>query len=81
MHMLNQYVVLKLVLTEQYMIMGVASVITGIAVVPGIFTDYLVMIGFAVVLVAFLRSGIIPRPAGIGLAIAYAAYLGYTLLF
>jgi len=62
------------------MIMGVASVITGIAVVPGIFTDYLVMIGFAVVLVAFLRSGIIPRPAGIGLAIAYAVYLGYTLL-
>ena len=48
------------------MIMGVASVITGIAVVPGMFTDYLVMIGFAVVLVAFLRSGIIPRPAGIG---------------
>jgi len=63
------------------MIMGVASVITGIAVTPGIFTDYLVMIGFAVVLVAFLRSGIIPRPAGIGLAIAYAVYLGYTLLF
>jgi len=62
------------------MIMGVASVITGIAVVPGMFTDYLVMIGFAVVLVAFLRSGIIPRPAGIGLAIAYAVYLGYTLL-
>jgi len=63
------------------MIMGVASVITGIAVTPGIFTDYLVMIGFAVVLVAFLRSGIIPRPVGIGLAIAYAVYLGYTLLF
>jgi len=62
------------------MIMGVASVITGIAVVPGMFTDYLIMIGFAIVLVAFLRSGIIPRPAGIGLAIAYAAYLGYTLL-
>jgi cation:H+ antiporter len=62
------------------MIMGVASMITGIAVVPGIFTDYLVMIGFAVVLVAFLRSGIIPRAAGIGLAIAYAVYLGYTLL-
>jgi len=62
------------------MSMGVASVITGIAVVPGIFTDYLVMIGFAVVLVAFLRSGIIPRAAGIGLAIAYAVYLGYTLL-
>jgi len=62
------------------MIMGIASVITGIAVTPDIFTDYLVMIGFAVVLVAFLRSGIIPRPAGIGLAIAYGAYLGYTLL-
>ena len=62
------------------MILGISSVITGIAVVPGMFTDYLVMIGFAVVLVAFLRSGIIPRPAGIGLAIAYAAYLGYTLL-
>jgi len=64
-----------------HMIMGVASLITGLAGVPGIFTDYLVMIGFAVVLIAFLRSGIIPRPAGIGLAIAYAAYLGYTLLF
>jgi cation:H+ antiporter len=62
------------------MILGISSVITGIAVVPGMFTDYLVMIGFAVVLVAFLRSGIIPRPAGVGLVIAYAAYLGYTLL-
>ena len=62
------------------MILGISSVITGIAVVPGMFTDYLVMIGFAVVLIAFLRSGIIPRPAGLGLAIAYAAYLGYTLL-
>ena len=63
------------------MIMGVASVITGIAVVPEIFNDYIIMIGFAVVLIAFLRSGIIPRAAGIGLAIAYAVYLGYTLLF
>jgi len=62
------------------MIMGVASVITGISVVPGMFADYLIMIGFAIVLIAFLRSGIIPRPAGIGLAIAYAVYLGYTLL-
>ena len=62
------------------MILGISSVITGIAVVPGMFTDYLVMIGFAIVLIAFLRSGIIPRPAGIGLAIAYAVYLGYTLL-
>jgi len=62
------------------MILGISSVITGIAVVPGMFTDYLVMIGFAVVLVAFLRSGIIPRPAGVGLVVAYAAYLGYTLL-
>ena len=62
------------------MILGISSVITGIAVVPGMFTDYLIMIGFAVVLIAFLRSGIIPRPAGIGLVIAYAAYLGYTLL-
>ncbi len=62
------------------MILGISSVITGIAVVPGMFTDYLVMIGFAVVLIAFLRTGIIPRAAGIGLAIAYAVYLGYTLL-
>ena len=62
------------------MILGISSVITGIAVVPGMFTNYLVMIGFAVVLIAFLRSGLIPRPAGIGLAIAYVVYLGYTLL-
>ena len=65
---------------SDFMIMGIASMITGIAVVPGMFTDYLVMIGFAIVLVAFLRSGIIPRFAGVGLVIAYAVYLGYTLL-
>ena len=62
------------------MILGISSVITGIAVVPGIFTDYLIMIGFSIVLIAFLRSGIIPKPAGIGLVIAYVVYLGYTLL-
>ena len=62
------------------MILGISSVITGIAVVPGIFTDYLIMVGFSIVLIAFLRSGIIPKPAGIGLVIAYAVYLGYTLL-
>ena len=62
------------------MILGISSVITGIAIVPGMFTNYLIMIGFAVVLIAFLRSGLIPRPAGIGLAIAYVVYLGYTLL-
>jgi len=62
------------------MILGISSVITGIAVVPDIFTHYFIMIGFSIVLIAFLRSGIIPRPAGIGLVIAYAAYIGYTLL-
>ena len=61
------------------MIMGVASVITGIAVTPDIFTDYLVMIGFGIALIAFFRSGIIPRPAGIGLVIVYVVYLTYTL--
>jgi cation:H+ antiporter len=62
------------------MILGISSVITGIAVVPGMFTHYFIMIGFSIVLIAFLRSGIIPRPAGVGLVIAYAAYIGYTLL-
>jgi len=62
------------------MILGISSVITGIAVVPGMFTHYFLMIGFSIVLIAFLRSGIIPRPAGVGLVIAYAAYIGYTLL-
>ena len=62
------------------MILGISSVITGIAVVPDIFTHYFIMIGFSIVLIAFLRSGIIPRPAGVGLVIAYAAYIGYTLL-
>ena len=61
------------------MIMGVASVITGIAVTPDIFTDYFVMIGFGIALIAFFRSGIIPRPAGIGLVIVYVVYLTYTL--
>ena len=62
------------------MILGISSVITGIAVVPDIFTHYFIMIGFSIVLITFLRSGIIPRPAGVGLVIAYAAYIGYTLL-
>ena len=62
------------------MILGISSVVTSIAVAPRIFTDYFIMIGFSIVLIAFLRSGLIPRPAGIGLVIAYAVYLGYTLL-
>jgi len=66
------------------MILGISSVITGIASIPyhtGIFTDYIIMVGFSIVLIGFLRSGIIPRPAGVGLVIAYAVYIGYTLLF
>ena len=57
------------------MIMGVASTIASIAVVPEVFLDYAIMIGFSLTLLIALKSGKINRPVGIGLAFAYVVYL------
>ena len=62
------------------MIIGVAGAIGGIVVVPVVFIDYAVMIGFSLVLLIVMKTGLITRPMGIGLAAAFAAYLGWLLL-
>jgi len=63
------------------MIMGVGATIAGVAVVPEVFVDYAVMIGFALVMLIAMKTGLITRPIGIGLAIAYLIYLVATFMF
>ena len=63
------------------MIVGVGASIGGIVVVPEVFIDYVVMIGFSFVLLIVMKTGLITKPMGIGLVGAYAAYLGWLLLF
>jgi cation:H+ antiporter len=63
------------------MIIGVAGAIGGIVVVSEVFIDYAVMIGFSVVLLIVMKTGLITRAMGIGLVAAFAAYLGWLLLF
>jgi len=58
---------------------GIAGTIVGIPVVADVFTDYYIMIAFSLVLFIGLRK-YIPKPVGVGLAIAYVMYIGYTLL-
>ena len=62
------------------MIIGVAGAIGGIVVVPEVFIDYAVMIGFSLVLLIVMKIGLITKPMGIGLVAAFAAYLGWLLL-
>ncbi len=61
------------------MIIGVAGAIGGIVVVSEVFIDYAVMIGFSVVLLIVMKTGLITRPMGVGLVAAFAAYLGWLL--
>jgi len=62
------------------MIMGIASTIASISVMPEAFLDYAIMVGFSLVLLVALKSGKINRSIGIGLVIAYLAYLAMTFL-
>jgi len=62
------------------MIIGVAGAIGGIVVIPEMFIDYAVMIGFSLVLLFVMKTGLITRPMGVGLAIAFAAYLSWLLI-
>ena len=57
------------------MIMGIAATLSGITVVSEVFLDYVIMIGFSLVLLAGLKSGKINRGVGIGLVFAYLIYL------
>ncbi len=63
------------------MIMGIGATIAGVAVVPEVYLDYAIMIGFALVMFVTMKTGLITRPIGIGLAIAYFVYLGATFFF
>ena len=63
------------------MIMGIGATIAGITVVSEVFVDYAVMIGFALVLFIVMKTGLITRPIGIGLIIAYLVYLVATFVF
>lgn len=63
------------------MIMGVGATIAGIAVVSEVFIDYAIMIGFALVMFVVLKTGVITKPIGYGLASAYLIYLAVSFFF
>ena len=62
------------------MILGIASVITGIAVTPLIFTDYWVMIVFSAALIILIKFTKLSKKEGIGLVAAFFAYI-FALFF
>ena len=57
------------------MITGVAATLAGIHVAPAIYTDYIIMLAFSMVLFVAIKSGRIARWVGVGLVAGYAAYL------
>ena len=61
------------------LILGVSSALVGIPVVPDIFSNYYIMIAFSLVLFIGFRK-YIPRFVGVGLTIAFIAYLVSLLL-
>ncbi|MED5272311.1 MAG: calcium/sodium antiporter [Candidatus Thermoplasmatota archaeon] len=61
------------------LILGVSSTLVGIPVVTDVFSNYYIMIAFSLVLFIGFRK-YIPRVVGIGLAIAFAVYLGSLLI-
>ncbi|HET6517982.1 MAG TPA: calcium/sodium antiporter [Nitrosopumilaceae archaeon] len=63
------------------MIMGVGATIAGVAVVSEVYMDYAIMIGFALVLFISMRTGLITRPIGVALTIAYLIYLATAFYF
>lgn len=61
-------------------ILGIASVLTGIAVNPAMFMDYWILVAFSLVLLPIMRTGfVVSRIEGSALVAAYVAYL--ILLF
>jgi len=61
------------------LILGVASTIVGIPVSADAFSNYYIMIAFSLVLFIGFRK-YIPRPIGIGLAVAFVIYLASLLV-
>jgi len=62
-------------------ILGISSLIVGINVNSDIFIDYIIMIGFSVVLIPLMRSGfIISKKEGYVLTCAYVLYLIFLLV-
>ena len=61
------------------LILGVASAMVGIPISEDAFSNYYIMIAFSLVLFIGFR-GYIPRPIGIGLAIAFVIYLASLLI-
>tara|TARA_B100001146_G_scaffold219097_1_gene225781 strand:- start:185 stop:1033 length:849 start_codon:yes stop_codon:yes gene_type:complete len=61
------------------LILGVASAMVGIPISDDAFSNYYIMVAFSLVLFIGFR-GYIPRPIGIGLAIAFLIYLGSLLM-
>jgi len=61
------------------LILGVSSALVGIPVVPDVFSNYYIMIAFSLVLFIGFRK-YIPRFVGVGLTIAFIAYLISLLL-
>lgn len=62
------------------MIMGISSVIADVSVSADVFYHYIIMIAFSLALFLGIVFGKISRKAGVGLVIAYAVYLVYSLL-
>jgi len=61
------------------LILGVSSTIIGIPVSTDVFSNYYIMIAFSLVLFIGFRN-YIPKYVGVGLAIAFAVYLGSLLI-
>ena len=61
------------------LILGVASAMVGIPISEDAFSNYYIMIAFSLLLFVGFR-GYIPRPIGVGLAIAFVIYLGSLLV-
>ena len=61
------------------LILGVASAMVGIPISEDAFSNYYIMIAFSLVLFIGFR-GYIPRPIGVGLAIAFVIYLASLLI-
>ena len=61
------------------LILGVASAMIGIPISEDAFSNYYIMIAFSLVIFIGFR-GYIPRPIGVGLAIAFVIYLASLLI-
>ena len=62
------------------MVMGIASSLASVVVVPEVFIDYAIMMAFSLALLMALKTGLINKGMGLGLALAYFIFLMTMLL-